>query len=447
MGQQVAEQLLGNPRALFVSAGILGALGVVPGMPSLVFLLLAAALAGLGAFLRRRTQIAQVGTATTAEVAAASAPPADLSWDDVPRLDMVGLELGYRLIPLVDERQGGTLLARIKGVRRKLSQELGFLLQPVHIRDNLDLSPTAYRVSLLGVPVAEAEVAPDRELAINPGRVYGSIRGEVTRDPAFGLEAVWIDPADHDQAISLGYTVVDLATVLATHLSRIFKEHAHELLGHEEVQKLLDLLAQSHPKLAESLVPKCIELNVLLRVLQNLLAEEVPVRDMRTIAESLTLHAPRSQDPDTLTAAVRAALGRAVVQNIGGNASELPLIALEPGLEQILQNLLRGTPASGSGGSLALEPGMAEALQRSIREAAARQEANGEPAILVVSPDIRIWLSRWLRAAVRGLHVLAYTEIPDTRKVRVVATIGRNDLEASGSPARVPTRSRTAEVR
>ena len=194
-------------------------------------------------------------------------------------------------------------------------------------------------------------------------------------------------------------------------------------------------------------MPKCVDLNGLLRVLQNLLAEEVPVRDMRTIAECLTQHAPRTQDPDALTAAVRVALGRAIVQNIGGNAPELSLIALEPGLEQILQSLIRGTPAAGSGGSMALEPGMAEALQRSIRETVERQEANGEPAILVVSPDVRIWLSRWLRAAVRGLHVLAYTEIPDTRKVRVVATIGRNDLEASGSPARAPLRSRTAEVR
>jgi len=448
MGQQVTEQLLGSPRAIFVAAGVLGVLGAVPGMPSLVFLLLAGALLLLGVLMRRRALSAQAAaSAAPASDAAPAQASADLSWDDVPRVDLVGLELGYRLIPLVDERQGGALMARIKGVRRKLSQELGFLLQPVHIRDNLDLSPTAYRISLLGVPVAEAEVSPGRELAIDPGKVYGRIRGEATRDPAFGLEAVWIDPADHDQAISLGYTVVDLATVLATHLSRVFKEHAHELLGHEEVQKLLDLLAQSHPKLAESLVPKCVELNLLLRVLQNLLAEEVPVRDMRTIAECLTQHAPRSQDPDALTAAVRAALGRAIVQNIGGNLAELPLLALDPGLEQILQNLLGGASAGTSGGSMVLEPGMAQTLQRSIREMVERQEANGEPAILVVSPEIRTWLARWLRSVVRGLHVLAYTEIPDTRKVRVVATIGRNELEAGGSPARAPARPRASEVR
>jgi flagellar biosynthesis protein FlhA len=447
MAQQVTEQLLGTPRAVFVAAGILGLLGVVPGMPSLVFLVLAAALAALGVTLSRRARAAESSAAAPAATAEAMPPPADLSWDDVPRLDLVGLELGYRLIPLVDERQGGTLMTRIKGVRRKLSQELGFLLQPVHIRDNLDLPPAAYRVSLLGVPVAEAEVVPDRELAINPGKVYGRIRGEPTRDPAFGLEAVWIESADHDQAISLGYTVVDLATVVATHVSRVFKEHAHELLGHEEVQKLLELLAQSHPKLAENLVPKCVELNLLLRVLQNLLAEEVPVRDMRTIAECLTQHAPRSQDPDTLTAAVRAALGRAIVQNIGGDVPELPLIALDPGLERILQNLLGGTAAGANGGTLALEPGMAQSLQRAVREMVQRQEANGEPAILVVSPEIRTWLARWLRATVRGLHVLAYTEIPDTRKVRVVATIGRNDLETGGTPGPATARPMRAEVR
>ncbi|MEQ8485066.1 MAG: flagellar biosynthesis protein FlhA [Pseudomonadales bacterium] len=438
MGEQISEQLFGSPRALYVAAAVLTALGLVPGMPSLVFLVLAGILAGCGYMLaQRRTAATAAAGDGEAPEAPAAAESRDLSWDDVPPVDLLGLELGYRLIPLVDERQGGGLMARIKGVRRKLSQELGFLMQPVHIRDNLDLPPTSYRVSLHGVPVAEAEVRPDRELAINPGRVYGQVRGEPTRDPAFGLEAVWIDPADHDEAIGLGYTVVDVPTVIATDLSRIFKEHAHELLGHEEVQKLLDVLASHHPKLAEALVPKAMELNQVLRVLQALLAEEVPIRDMRTIAETLTQHAGQSQDSDALVRAVRGALGRAIVQNIAGGSDSVPLIALDPALEQMLQSTL-GT-AGGQGadaGRATLEPGMAESLQRAIRELVERQEMQGEPAVLVVLPDLRLWLSRWLRPTLRGLHVLAYTEIPDNRAVRVVATVGRDQVTRSGAANR-----------
>lgn len=437
MGEQVNRQLLNNPRALFTVAGVVGVMGLVPGMPSMVFLLLAAGLGGMGWLVRRGQQAEdEAPEDAPAQAQAGSPEDRDLSWEDVPPVDLVGLELGYRLIPLVDTAQGGNLMTRIKGVRRKLSQELGFLLQPVHIRDNLELAPTAYRISVLGVPMAEAEVQPDRELAINPGRVYGTVPGQPTRDPAFGLEAVWIEPADREQAQSLGYTVVDVATVVATHLSRILKEHAHELLGHEEVQKLLDGLARSQPKLVESLTPKTVELGVVLKVLKNLLAEEVPVRDMRTIAETLAQHGSASQDPDALTAQVRVALARAIAQNIAGAAPELPLLALDPGLEQILQKSL------GSAGGVALEPGLAERLQSSLRELVKRQEMNGDPSVLVVSPDIRLWLARWLRPALPGLHVLAYTEIPDNRPVQVVATVGRDApparLAALGGPVGQP---------
>ncbi|HEY8519075.1 MAG TPA: flagellar biosynthesis protein FlhA [Gammaproteobacteria bacterium] len=419
MGEQVVRQVLGSPRALYTAAGIVGSLGVVPGMPSLVFLALAALLGGLGYAVHRHAQRPQAPAEQPAP--AAGGGERELSWEDVPAVDLVGLELGFRLIPLVDQRQGGGLLARIKGVRRKLSQELGFLLHPVHIRDDLDLPPTAYRFSLLGVPVAEAEVMPDHELAINPGNVYGPIEGHPTKDPAFGLEAVWIEPALREQAQTLGYTVVDVPTVIATHLSSVLKAHAHELLGHDEVQQLLDLLGRSHPKLAESLV-KSLELNVVLKVLQNLLLEEVPVRDMRTIAETLVQHAAHTKDPAALTAAVRVALGRAIVQGIAGGRTELPLMALDPALEQLLQKAAASSP-----GAPALEPSLAERLQHAVREACARLEANGDPAILVVGPELRPWLARWLRPGSRGLHVLAYTEIPDNRAVRVVATLGRAD--------------------
>ena len=420
MGQQVAQELLSNPRVFFTVASIIGSLGLVPGMPSVVFLFLAALLAGAGYLTRARLRAA-AEEPSAAEAPATPVEDRELSWDDVPTVDPVGLELGYRLIPLVDDKQRGGLLPRIKGVRRKLSQELGFLLHPVHIRDNLELPPTAYRISLLGVPVAQGEVVPDKELAINPGRVYGKVPGQPTRDPAFGLEAVWTEPADREKAQSLGYTVVDLATVIATHLSRALKEHAHELLGHEEAQELLNVLSRTHPKLAESLVPKALDLGIVLKVLQNLLAEQVPVRDMRTIAETLAQRAAVTKDPEALTAAVRAALGRSIVQHIAGaNAGEeLPLIALDPSLEKILHR------AVAQNDSAALEPTLATRMLKSLQEIVHRQEAQGDPSVLVVSGEIRQWLARWLRASLPGLHVLAFTEIPENRRVKVVATVGR----------------------
>ncbi|MFP4161600.1 MAG: flagellar biosynthesis protein FlhA [Ectothiorhodospira sp.] len=426
MGQQVLSQLFGAPRALYVSAAIIGLLGLVPGMPNVVFLSLAALMGASGYLMRQQRVAAEAAEARQME-AEAPAPPSpetkELTWDDVPPVDLVGLEVGYRLIPLVDRSQGGQLMGRIKGVRRKLSQELGFLIQPVHIRDNLDLGPNQYRITLMGVTVGEGEVFPDRELAINPGQVFGEIKGTPTKDPTFGLDALWIAPSQREEAQGLGYTVVDAGTVIATHLSQILKDHAHELLGHEEVQHLLDTLAKHSPKLVENLVPKTLSLGVVLKVMQNLLSEQIPIRDMRTIAETLAEHGPRSQDPDVLTAAARVALSRSIVQNILGTAPELPLIAIDPSLEQILQKSAQGA----SGGGLGMEPGLAERLQRSIARAAERQEMAGEPTVLVVSPDIRPWMARWLRSAVRGLHVLAYTEIPDNKQIRVVATVGRED--------------------
>ena len=424
MGRQVFQQMFETPKAMYVAAGVVGSLGLVPGMPNMVFLSLAGLMAS-SAYLSAQRRAAEEADL---EPVVASGPPSspelrDLSWDDVPPVDLVGLEVGYRLIPLVDRSQGGQLMGRIKGVRRKLSQELGFLIQPVHIRDDLDLGPNHYRITLTGVTAGEGEVFPDQELAINPGRVFGDIQGTATKDPTFGLDAVWIDPALREQAQGLGYTVVDAGTVVATHLSQVLKEHAQKLLGHEEVQHMLDALARQSPKLVENLVPKTIGLGVVLRVMQNLLEEQVSIRDTRTIAETLAEHGAKSQAPGVLTAAVRVSLSPAIVQNIAGTAAELPLIALDPSLEQILQKSAQGAGGSGPG----IEPGLAERLQKSIAEAAQRQEMAGEPTVVVVSPDIRVWVSRWLRSAVRGLHVLAYTEIPDTRRIRVVATVGREE--------------------
>lgn len=423
MGQQVMGQVFGNPKALGVTAGVVGVMGLVPGMPNLVFIALAV-LFGTGAWVisQRRREAAAVEVLDREAEQPQANEPKELSWEDVGQVDLVGLEVGYRLIPLVDKNQGGELMARIKGVRKKLTSELGFLIHPVHIRDNLELGPNAYRITLLGVPIGEAEAHPDRELAINPGKVFGSLEGIQTKDPSFGLEAVWIEPRQRDNAQTLGYTVVDASTVIATHLSQLLQDHAHELLGHEEVQHLLDILAKSSPKLVEDLVPKALPLGVVLKVLQNLLEEGVPVRDLRTIAETLAEQAPRSQDAGVLTSAVRVALRRSIVQHISGAAAELPLMTLDPSLEQILQKSVQGT----SGGALGIEPGLAERLQGSVAETAQKLEISGQPAVLVVSPDLRPWLSRWLRSAIKPLHVLAYSEIPDNKQIKVVATVGGN---------------------
>jgi flagellar biosynthesis protein FlhA len=338
-------------------------------------------------------------------------------------VDVIGLEVGYGLIPLVDRKQGGQLLTRIKGVRKKLSQDLGFLIQAVHIRDNLDLGPNQYRISIHGVPIAEAEVMPNMEMAINPGSVAGKIQGIATRDPAFGLDALWIEPAQRDYAQSMGYTVVDASTVVATHLSQIIHSNAHQLLGHEEVQKLLDILAQNQPKLVEELVPNTLPLSVVVTVLQNLLEERVPVRDTRTIVEALAEHGSRSRDPAQLTSSVREALGRMIVQSICGLNHELPVITLEPQLEQLLLNTVQGAT-----GAVGFEPSLAERLQRSLAESAQRQEMAGQPAVLLTAPQLRGWLYRLTRHSIPGLQVLSYNEVPDDKQIRIVGNVGQAQM-------------------
>jgi flagellar biosynthesis protein FlhA len=420
MSQQIMSQVFGHPRALGVTAGILTLLGIIPGMPNFVFLAMAAACAA-GAFATAKRR--------DAEKAAAAAPPKpvaapteqrELSWDDVEAVDAVGLEVGYRLIPLVDRAQGGELMGRIKGVRKKLSEEIGFLVQPVHIRDNLELGPNSYRITVLGAPVGESEVFPDRELAINPGQVSGTLPGSATKDPAFGLEAVWIDKARHDQAQAQGYTVVDAASVIATHLSHLLQSHAHELLGHEEVQQLLNRLGKSAPKLVEDLVPKILPMSVVVKVMQLLLLERVPIRNVRTICETLAELAPKTQDPAVLVAAVRVALGRSIVQSIGGLREELPVITLDPSLEQVLQDSM-----AGGADAPGFEPGLADKIQQTLIDRTRKQEAAGEPAVLLVAPKIRPWVARLMRYASPTLSVLAYNEIPESRRIRVISAVGR----------------------
>jgi len=340
---EVVRQLIQHPRALTIAGSVLGVIGLLPGMPNVVFLTLAAATIGAGYWLEKRNRVAP--PALKAEAAPKPETPAEareLGWEDVSAVDLIGLEVGYRLIPLVDRNQSGPLLARIKAVRRKLSEELGFLVQSVHIRDNLELKPSAYRISVLGVPVGEAEIQPERDLAINPGGVNAQIVGVRTKDPAFGLDAYWIEPAAREHAQALGFTVVDASTVVATHLSELLKRHAHQLLGHEEVQHLLDRLAKTAPKLVENLTPGALTLGVVVKVMQELLVDRVPVRNIRTIAETLAEHAGRTQDPLTLLGSVREALGSSIVQSIYGLRNELPVITLDASLEQLLREGFKG---------------------------------------------------------------------------------------------------------
>jgi len=450
MGDQVFTQMFGNARSLSVAGGVLMLMGLIPGMPHLAFLSLGGAAAGGAYWISRKGREALVveegmggsakQAAQKAGAASAGAPTApggqpmkalpdveskEVDWDDVEDVDIIGLEVGYRLIPLVDKNQGGHLLNRIKGIRRKLSQDLGFLIPSVHIRDNLDLMPNAYRILLMGVAVAEAEIEPDKEMAINPGQVFGQIEGIETQDPAFGLDAIWVEPNKKDQAQTLGYTVVDASTVVATHLNQLLQKHSSELIGHEDVQKMLDRLAKVSPKLAEELVPNTLNLSQLLGVLQNLLSEGVPVRDMRSIAEALANTTTDSQDTAALTVQVRKVLRRLIIQSIYGNADDLSVITLEPALEQLLlKTVQQSKQQTGSADNMILEPSMTEKLQSSLFEAARNQEMAGHPAVLLVSAMLRPVLSNFVRSMADNLYVISYQEMPDNKQITIAATIG-----------------------
>lgn len=425
MGKQMSGQL-GNVKVLVVAAALLFIMGIVPGMPHLAFLTLAAMVGGAAYYIHYQQQnpsrAQQDGKSELLPATGAdTSVQKEISWDDVQGVDIIGLEVGYRLIPLVDKSQGGELLARIKGVRKKLSQELGFLIPAVHIRDNLDLEPNTYRVTLMGVTSGNAELRHDNELAINPGQVFGTLKGIATKDPAFGLDAVWIPKNQREHAQTLGYTVVDAATVVATHLSQILSNHAASLLGHEEVQNLLDMLAKSSPKLVEALVPDTLPLTAVVKVLQNLLHEGVPIRDMRTVVQTLVDYGARSQDIDVLTAACRIALRRLIVQEVAGAADEIAVMTFAPELEQMLHQSMQAAGNDGSG----IEPGLAERIQQSLRDASQQQELSGEPAVLLTSGILRAVMARFVKYTIPGLRVLSYQEIPDDKQVRIVSVVGQ----------------------
>jgi len=418
IGTQLVGQLFAKPEVLYITAAIIGGMGLIPGMPNFVFLLLAGALAGTAYLIAKKKKAPKVEEAA-APSAAAAPENEEASWQDIMPVDTLGLEVGYRLIPLVDKTQGGELLKRIKGIRKKFAQEVGFLAPPVHIRDNLELKPSAYRITLKGVEVGTGEALNGQFLAINPGMASGTLPGLVTTDPAFGLPAIWIDAGLRDEAQSMGYTVVDAGTVVATHLNHLITTHASELLGRAEVQALLDHLAKDAPKLVEDLVPKLVSLSTLQKVLQNLLVEGVHIRDMRSIIETLAEYAPQTQDPNELTAVVRVALGRAIVQQLFPGTNELSVMTLDNRLERLLMQAL-GAGGDGAG----IEPGLADTIAQQAGVVAQQQEQMGLTPVLLVPGPLRAMLSRFLRRALPQLKVLSHNEIPETKTIRVTSLVG-----------------------
>lgn len=424
MGHEVIAQVFANPRSLIITSAIIGVIGLIPGMPHVAFIMLSVGLAGIAYLfvhkVKDKHDLIKTKQEAESTVIPANGGSAELSWDDVNPVDVISLEVGYRLIPLVDNTQGGVLLTRIKGVRKKISQELGFLIPSVHVRDNLDLKPNQYRISLAGVIMGEAVIHPDRSLAINPGQVFGELEGIKGHDPAFGMEAVWINENQKEQAHTLGYTVVDVSTVVATHLSQILERNSQQLLGHEETQQLLDKLATSSPKLVKELVPDGLSLGLVSKVLQGLLVEHIPLTDTRTIVETLAEMAPKSKDPEFLISQVRISLSRLITQKISGMHEELPIITLKPELEQLLQNTIQNSGTNG----VNFEPGMADKIQHSLTQLALQQQAKHESSVLVVQPGIRSVLARFVRNISTDFHVLSYQEIPDNKQIRIVGTVG-----------------------
>lgn len=419
IGNQFVSQLFAKPQVMYITAAIIGGLGIIPGMPHFAFLILASGLAGI-AYLMSHRKALEAPVENKIEQASAAPEMEEATWQDILPVDTLGLEVGYRLIPLVDKSQGGELLRRIKGIRKKFAQEIGFLSPPVHIRDNLELKPSAYRISLKGVEIGTGEANMGQYLAIDPGMVSGTIPGVPTTDPAFGLPAVWIDASSRELAQSLGYTVVDAGTVVATHLNHLITSNASELLGRHEVQQLLDHLAKDSPKLIEDLTPRLISLSAIQKVLQNLLIEGVHIRDMRTIVETLAEFGAQTQDPTELTAQVRIALGRAIVQQIFPTGNELSVMTLDSKLERLLMQTLQGAGADGA----SMEPGLADTIALQTESAAQHQQQLGLTPVLLVPGPLRLLLSRFLRRTLPQVKVLSHSELPENKTIRVTSLVG-----------------------
>lgn len=430
VSEMIKKQVFLQVKPMLISALVMFLLGVIPGMPHFVFLSIAAILGGIAYTIHERenktaqpkpvinpseNQSPETSSETQAEKLK------EVTWDDVQTVDPISLEVGYKLINLVEDSGSGELLSKIKGIRKKLSQELGFLIPSVHIRDDLSLQASQYRISMMGVVMADYHVHIDKLLAISSGKIFGKVEGIICQDPAFGLDALWIDPKLKEDAQTKGYTVVDVSTVIATHMSQIIQDNAAHLLGHDEAQKIIDRLSKSFPKLVEDLIPDKVSLSVVVKVLQTLLNEHVPIRDAKTIVETLSSATPKSQDPVALTELVRAQLGRLIVQQLVGSNKEVPVITLDPNLEQLLHQGLQANQDNP-----VIEPMMLNTIQNKLSEYAKKQVTIGNPVILLVADKLRPMMSRLLRPGIKELHVLAFSEMPDDKNIQLLSTLGSN---------------------
>ena len=420
MTDQAVTQLA-NPTALFISGAMIALIGLVPGMPRAVFLTLSISTIGLGIFVHRQ-KVNSMDDERKDEKQQKLSEDKELDWDDVEEVDVIGLEIGYGLIPLVNPETGGQLMPRVKGVRKKLTSELGYLIHPIRIRDALNIEPDTYNIILNGVVRGKGEVKVGKELAINPGGITENIDGIPTKEPAFGLPAIWIDPNDRDNAKAIGYTVVDGATAIATHLNKILKDNSAELLSHNETQQILDRFKEKSPKLIEDLIPNKLSVSDITKVFKNLLKDSISLKDMRTILETLSDASAKTKDPDELTSIVRPKLGRLIVQELIDVNDTLPVMTLDPKLEQLLHNSQKDNNSL----AITIEPKLAESIFNSIQTAVNKVEEEGNSAVLVVSPNLRLWLSKMMKNRVQDLVILSYTEIPDDQSIKVIYNIEAN---------------------
>jgi flagellar biosynthesis protein FlhA len=420
LGEQLNDQMLSNPKTLYMVSGILAVVGIIPGMPNLSFLSFAAIVAAAAYFLSKKSTVAEAVT-NDEIMETETEKPKEVSWGDIDEVDRLGLEIGYRHIALLDDQSENNLLDRVRGLRRKLSQELGFLIPSIHIRDNLDSDPNTYKIVLMGVAIEEGVAYSDKELAIVSGEVYDDLEGIPTKEPAYNMDAIWVEKEAAEDAEALGYTVVDPSTVIATHISKVIKNNASELIGQDDVQNLVDRVKERSPKLIENLIPEKITLSGLTNILQRLLREQVSIKDINTILESITKNIDYNNNPAELTQNVRVALGRQILQDVAQSTKSLKVITLEPPLEQILLKASSG----GLDGHIAVDPNLVENFHPALKEQAETLEDNGDTPVLLVAPQIRNQLSKLLRHSIPDLKVLSYSEIPEDKDITVAAVIGQ----------------------
>ena len=414
-GSDLKKQFSQSSVALWVVSGIVMVFALIPGLPFFPFLLLAVAVAALALQIDRRDKAA--AEVTTAEPSAAPTRREE-NYEEMLNVDLLQLEVGYGLIPFVDSAQDGELLNRIQSIRKQFAMSNGFIVPPVHIRDNLQLTPNQYVFSLKGVRVGGAEILPGHFMAMDPGMVTETISGIATTEPAFGLPAIWITSDKKDRAQIAGYTVVDCTTVMATHISEIIKQHAHELVGRQEVQGLLDNLGRSYPKLVEELVPTVLSLGTIMRVLQNLLKEGVSIRDLRTILETMADYAPSTQDAEILTEYVRHALARSISHDLGVNGV-IPVITLAKTAEDAIRNAVQHKE---SGSYLAIDPLIAQRILDGIGRAIGQFEGGGRPTLLA-APQIRPYVRSLTERYYPGMAVISHNEVVPSLKVRSLGTV------------------------